>query len=609
MVWLILLFATLPYLNKAFHVDDVLYLRVADQILHTPLDPYHGLVLWDAPDGQPASLFQTDFNPPLWKYLLAGTIRLFGRSEWTLHLLESAFVWLAGLGVFRLSRRFSAFPVWCTAMIVLGPFFLPGQNIMLEGPLLCFSIWAIEWQCRAWQTGHSRWAWLAGVALALAVLTKYTAGLLFPLLALTSLWLRRPRALVVLVLPILALSLWLGQNVTFYGQPHLSAHGFTFDVGQWPARVLTVLRCIGAVTLFGPAIVLGLVRRRRGWAWLLLTLLIAGVMAWLDLTQARATAAMENWTPTALQAVHYILFTVHGTVILLGLLGLALLPLLQGGACSERCSARTPDISGSEGDHQLQKVGAPDRRESRWRHLPRFFLTGWLLLLLVFNVTSVPFNAIRHLLLGLVPLTWLVAEELAKWKSSCCRRNLLIASIGLGVILASADYELAGQYRKLARSVVAPRVAAGQHVWFTGNWGFVYYASQAGANPIVEAPARYGLPPVGAGDLIVNPILLTWKPFPPVGFPPVKATGHLQPSAWHPVRTLAPGVHFYYVAPHSLPWEVLVCSTAPDEKEAWFELPPVDDVVLYQVQPLLVVDASAGLGPSALALPVTAGRQ
>src|SRR5262249_7253015 len=154
--------ATAPYLDKAFHIDDVLYLRVADQIRRTPLDPYSGFVLWDATDGQPSSLFMTDFNPPVWKYILAGVMTAWPRPARELaaplHLASALATLVAAFGVYQLSRRFSLYPLWCTAMIVLAPFYLPGQNVMLEPSLLAWSCWTVEFQCRAWdRKGFSFW--------------------------------------------------------------------------------------------------------------------------------------------------------------------------------------------------------------------------------------------------------------------------------------------------------------------------------------------------------------------------------------------------------------------------------------------------------------------
>ena len=549
----IVLIATVPFLDKAYHIDDVLYLKGVDEILRGH-DAYHGVVLWDAEDGQPAPLFRTDFNPPLWKYVLAATIRLAGgREEWKLHLAESAFVWLAGFGVYRLSRRFSSYPVWCTALIIAGPFFLPGQNVMLEGPMLCFAAWSLEFECRAWTSGRMRWAWLSGVLLAAAILTKYTAGMLIPVLVIGACWQRRPLSLVVLIVPTLALAAWTAHNVALYGEPHLGAHGFTLGIEEIPARLLTVLRCIGAVTVFAPALAMVLYRSgRAGRATLVACLGIGAASAWLDLSLVLHRSNSQGWTPNRLQQIHYVVFGFLGAVTIAALIGLAIHALARG--------ERSP--------HRF------DRRS---------FLESWLLLMLVFNTVCVPFNAIRHLLLFFVPLTWLVVDYMVgKVDSFAARRNLLVASLGLGFCLAAADYEFAGTYRRVAqtsiRKAVRSQAALGRHVWFTGNWGFVYYASQEKALPLLDDPTAFGMPPVAPGDLLYDSMLLNWGSSSRLHQLP--AIDHLQPPSASPFRTVSPNVHYYAVSANALPWEIFVVRSDPREPDAWFELPPIDDIVV-----------------------------
>ena len=159
-VCLIALAATAPFLGKAFHVDDTLYLAVARQILAKPWDPYGADVLWEK---VPESLFDADFNPPLWSYLMAGVLAVTGEpavtvmpdpvagqaiatfrashSRWpevAMHLLESVFVAAAIAALHALGRRFVRWPLTATALVALSPALLPGQNVMLEGPVLAF---------------------------------------------------------------------------------------------------------------------------------------------------------------------------------------------------------------------------------------------------------------------------------------------------------------------------------------------------------------------------------------------------------------------------------------------------------------------------------------
>jgi hypothetical protein len=53
--------------------------------------------------------------------------------------------------------------------------------------------------------------------------------------------------------------------------------------------------------------------------------------------------------------------------------------------------------------------------------------------------------------------------------------------VGLGVAILRADARLGELGRRAAAELVAPRVAAGQRVWFQGHWGFQWYAEEAGA--------------------------------------------------------------------------------------------------------------------------------
>ena len=72
--------ATVPFLGKAFHIDDPLYLAVARQILAKPWDPFGAEILWEK---SPEYLFDADFNPPLWNYLMAGVLAITGEPTVT----------------------------------------------------------------------------------------------------------------------------------------------------------------------------------------------------------------------------------------------------------------------------------------------------------------------------------------------------------------------------------------------------------------------------------------------------------------------------------------------------------------------------------------------
>src|SRR5579864_2858825 len=71
-----------PFLNKAFCMDDPLFLWSARQIQAHPLDFYGCQVNWY---GESSPLYEVSKNPPLVCYYLALVGTLFGWNEIALH--------------------------------------------------------------------------------------------------------------------------------------------------------------------------------------------------------------------------------------------------------------------------------------------------------------------------------------------------------------------------------------------------------------------------------------------------------------------------------------------------------------------------------------------
>ena len=81
---LVVLGTQLPFLFQAFHIDDRIYLRVAENIHQKPLYPYDYIPLFEglgAPDAASHS------HLPLVSYYLALLCWITGsQAEWVLHL-------------------------------------------------------------------------------------------------------------------------------------------------------------------------------------------------------------------------------------------------------------------------------------------------------------------------------------------------------------------------------------------------------------------------------------------------------------------------------------------------------------------------------------------
>ncbi|MGH7227421.1 MAG: ArnT family glycosyltransferase, partial [Gemmataceae bacterium] len=176
-----------PFVNKAFTIDDPLFLWAAQHIQQHPFDPYGFEVNWYI---HPERMADVTKNPPLACYALALAGWLFGWSEIALHtafLLPAAG---AAWGTYRLAEKLCGRPLLATLVAVLTPVFLVSStNVMCDTMMLCFWVWSLV----CWRRGLERPRWLivAGILISLCALTKYFGVSLIPLLFAYTLLRRR----------------------------------------------------------------------------------------------------------------------------------------------------------------------------------------------------------------------------------------------------------------------------------------------------------------------------------------------------------------------------------------------------------------------------------
>src|SRR5271165_4610895 len=105
---LLTLVCLLPFSGKAFHADDPLFIRTAQQITKHPLDPYGFPIVWYEYQKPMSRVTQ---NPPLASYYMALVGLVAGWSERALHV---GFL-LPALGVivgtYHLALRFTRKPL------------------------------------------------------------------------------------------------------------------------------------------------------------------------------------------------------------------------------------------------------------------------------------------------------------------------------------------------------------------------------------------------------------------------------------------------------------------------------------------------------------------
>lgn len=228
-VFLAPLLLGVPFVGRAYFVDDHYHVLMAQGLLEHPLRPYDFSADDAGPGhrgwvrGQPPRMV----NPPLHHYALAMFLKMTGGRLWGVRLLSLLFSSGAALLIFLLARRFVVPPGPAALFSMLSPaFWISSYGLLIDSTLLFFFLAGL-W---AWTEGLARrsapWLTGAGVLMGLAVLTKYTGGYVGGL-ALLYWWGAGPRprwrwAPLFLLFPAAALAGWSLWNIATYGAPHLT---------------------------------------------------------------------------------------------------------------------------------------------------------------------------------------------------------------------------------------------------------------------------------------------------------------------------------------------------------------------------------------------------
>ena len=183
----------LPFLGKAFHVDDPMYIWAAEQVVADPANFYGFDVNWHA-------FFEPNWvankNPPLIAFWLAGVSRVVGWSEPALHLAMLVPLGALLLGVYALGRRLTSSPLAVGLVLLSLPVVLVSSSTVMSDVLM-LSLWcgAVWFWMRGVDDARPGLLVAAGVLMGLAPLAKYFGVALIPLLSAWALARRAPTRL------------------------------------------------------------------------------------------------------------------------------------------------------------------------------------------------------------------------------------------------------------------------------------------------------------------------------------------------------------------------------------------------------------------------------
>ncbi len=490
-------------LTKPVHVDDAAHLFIAQAILRDPAHASSALLNWDQ---VPEPIHALNV-PHLLMYVFAGALKL-GAPVQALHLVSAAFIVLSLCLVWRFAALVAPrHALWVTALVAVGPSFLPAANLMMDVPTL--AIWAGFFYCMALleREGREVRAWQACAFIAVGCLIKYATVVLLPAFVVLAVRRKSWRHLRALALPVGALLAWSGFNWFAYGGVHLFERAAELGEADEGLRTLLALSAgrlplwvvgLGALSPFALAFA-GRGRRRLLVVCGLLGAAVAALGLLFPLADLPAFDGV-NATDAALRGV----FLANGLFFAL----LARRALLEAGEDTA-------------------------------------VLATWAASALLLAVFVAPFPAARHVLLGLPPLMLLVARAFPP--APAARRMALAATAALGAALAISDWRRADVYREMAQAIPSP-----SSTWTVGHWGWQWYAAQRGLREY--APGQSRLDP---GDVLVAPQSIHRQRFSATDAALLRpfAVAAVPATALDLLRTVTPagGLYYYWAA---VPWTV-----------------------------------------------------
>ena len=445
---LIVLAGVLPFADRAFYMDEHIFLLLARSARSNWMFPADTPVLFF---GTRHADFASHTHPPVGEYFLAGIDWLMPEfNEAPYRMLFAVFPIMAALGFYSVARRFARAPLMLTLLLIASPaFFVMSHTVMMDVPMLAFLLVGLALFLSHIDGSRGRLI-PASVCFILAAGIGYTALVPLGCLFLWALYRRRPWVeLAAIAAAPTALAIWLGAMTVHFGRFPL-ADTVSFYLNQPRStygNVLATFSFLGGVGLF---------------PWAFASIVDIGRKALWTVAAGAIGIASILTVPLTWSSANYRLW-----FIVLASAGLATLGVAFVGVFQRR--ARLP------AHHSLVALWVPA-------------------VLIFFVIVGDMINA-RYILLALPALYLLMFSGARAGRIAPAAAVTWILSVGI----ATADYRFANGYRDWVDHTLTPLQQQGFRVWGAAESGLRFYLEQQG----VDSLAATDLDPVG-GDLIVQ---------------------------------------------------------------------------------------------------------
>ena len=457
---------SLPFSNKAYHMDDPAFLAIADQIAKDPLRPYSFSLEW----GQSAKSAAQLLDTPLVPYYIAFVTWLFGRSEMILHLAFLIFPLMAGASFYFIAGRFVPYPLVAALLLISSPVFLPNShNLMLDIPSLSFFLLSMALFVNGVDRKSHALLSLGSIAAGLAFLAKPQSLVIIPLLAFYCIVRKKRTYVIYQLIPVFFVILFSIHNYFFEGSV-IAADYISFLSGAkqssvmlFAAYALSNLSSIGGAVLFPLFLFYPFVLKKRNLPLLAASAAIGLLISFLTY-QFSAISASGQYT---LPQISLLLVFVSGALFFLFVL-----------------------LSDHYGNIRLFLRSA-FRAGKRKYNPPALFLSAWFFGTLAVN-SGISGGAVRHLAYFL-PAMILCYLALLKSYAPLLRIQMqtflaigVASTLSLGFLISVADYQYAGVYRDFSEHAGNQFKTATNTVHFLGSAGFQHYMAEHGYHMLLN---------------------------------------------------------------------------------------------------------------------------
>jgi len=464
LVWLTVTFLVMaaPFFFRPFHIDARAFILPHTHILGNPLSPYNFQVRYI--NGKDHLYFSNMPHPPLVPYLIALVSYLSGSvSESILHSVFLCFPLVALTAMYFLSREFSPQPALATLLLILTPAFMTESGkVTSDMPGLALFLTTIAAYVQG-SRKDPRFFYLSIFSANLLFITRYSGFLVLPILFLFSVLEKIPVKKTTLRLSFFLISFlfWTVQNVIVHGVPHFMAVIWSNNMFPvvMPPDGLRILHGFIAMTshisgstlflLLVPVFVLG---RRLNAMLLAVSLGIACMV-------------LRFHVPIPELPYQFLFILFFGIGLFYLLLIIRNFPL-------------NTDPTGKKTSVYL-------------------FLSGWFLLVWIFNNFILSFSCARYNLPLIPPLILLLLNGVGSRKIFDRGIKVIIPLMALfSLVISRVDYDLASSYQRFCRRISAE--APYRRIWTTNLWGMSYYLPKY--HPKTE---YFDRGKINKGDLVV----------------------------------------------------------------------------------------------------------